>query len=73
MIMEFVRGYVYGWYDDVVTERIRIEDGLLTLGDKPGLGIALHDDFASRPGSHVEVSTEQELTTRSKSHHRPAD
>jgi L-alanine-DL-glutamate epimerase-like enolase superfamily enzyme len=61
MIMEFVRGYVHGWYNDVVIDRIRIEDGFLTLGDKPGLGTALRDDFASRPGSHVEVTTEQQL------------
>ena len=60
MIMEFVRGYVYGWYNDVVTDLITIEDGLLTLGNKPGLGTKLHDDFASRPRSHVEVSTEQQ-------------
>lgn len=61
MIMEMVRGYVDGWYNDVVTDRIRIEDGFLILGDKPGLGTALHEDFASRPRSHVEVSTAQQL------------
>ena len=61
MIMEMVRGYVDGWYNDVVTDRINIKDGLLTLGDKPGLGTALREDFASRPRSHVEVSSEQKL------------
>jgi L-alanine-DL-glutamate epimerase-like enolase superfamily enzyme len=61
MIMEMVRGYVDGWYNDVVTDRMRIEDGLLTLGGKPGLGTALHEDFASRPSSHVEVTTEEQL------------
>jgi galactonate dehydratase len=61
MIMEMVRGYVDGWYNDIVSDRIRIEDGLLTLSDRPGVGIALHEDIVSRPRSQVQVTTKQQL------------
>jgi L-alanine-DL-glutamate epimerase-like enolase superfamily enzyme len=61
MIAEIVRGYVDGWYDDVVTDHMKIEDGLLTLDGKPGLGTSLREDFTSRPRCHVEVTTEEHL------------
>jgi galactonate dehydratase len=61
MIMEIVRGYVDGSYNDIVSDRIRIEDGLLTLDDKPGLGTALHEGFASRPRSQVQITTNEQL------------
>lgn len=58
MIMEVVRGYVEGWYNDVVTDQIPIADGQLSLaGDTPGLGTALQPDFATRSGCHVETTT----------------
>lgn len=59
MMMEIVRGYVDGWYNDVITDRISVEDGFLSLPEKPGLGTALHLDFASRPSAHVEVTTKE--------------
>ncbi len=49
MIMETVRGYLDGWYNDVVTDPIPIEDGCLKLSEKPGLGTTLRADFASSP------------------------
>ncbi len=58
MIQEVVRGYVYGWYNDVLRDPLAIEDGHLTLNGKPGLGTGLRDDFTSRPGVHVDVSAE---------------
>jgi len=61
MIVEIVRGFVDGWYDDVVTDHIKVEDGLLTLDGKPGLGTSLREDFTSRPRCHVEVTTEEDL------------
>jgi len=61
MIMEMVRGYVDGWYNDIVSDHIRIGDGLLTLSDWPGLGIALQEDVAWRPRSQVQVTTQQQL------------
>src|SRR5579864_3200872 len=35
MIMETVRAYYDGWYNDVMTERIPISNGMLTLPEKP--------------------------------------
>ena len=64
LMMEIVRGYLDGWYNDVVKDPIAVENGYLTLGDKPGLGISLRDDFFSRPGAHVKSTGEQELHER---------
>lgn len=61
-IMETVRGYVDGWYNEVVTDRIPVADGHLSLPSRPGLGTRLHDDFTSRPGAHVEVTTPEKLS-----------
>ena len=61
LIMETVRGYVDGWYNDVVTDRIPIADGRLTLPDRPGLGTKLRDDFFGRPNARVETTTEESL------------
>jgi len=62
LIMETVRGYVDGWYDDVVTDRIPLADGMLTLPERPGLGTRLRDDFTGRPNARVEVSTEDSVS-----------
>ncbi len=61
LIMETVRGYIDGWYDEVVTDRISVVDGHLSLPDKPGLGTRLQDDFAARPNARVEITTEENL------------
>ncbi|MCL5097524.1 MAG: mandelate racemase/muconate lactonizing enzyme family protein [Candidatus Omnitrophica bacterium] len=57
LIQETVRGYLHGWYQDVVTNPIPVENGSLTLEARPGLGTALQPDFTSRPGAHVEITT----------------
>jgi L-alanine-DL-glutamate epimerase-like enolase superfamily enzyme len=63
LIMEAVRSYTCaeGWYSDVVTDRIPISEGHLSLPDKPGLGTRLRDDFTSRPNARVEFTTEDDL------------
>ena len=63
LIMETVRSYTYaeGWYSDVVTDRIPIDEGHLSLPAKPGLGTRLRDDFTSRPNACVEITTENDL------------
>jgi L-alanine-DL-glutamate epimerase-like enolase superfamily enzyme len=61
LIMETVRGYLDGWYDEVVTDRIPISEGWLTLSDRPGLGTRLRDDLLSRPDARVEATTEMDL------------
>jgi galactonate dehydratase len=61
MIMEMVRGYVEGWYNDVVTDQIRVKDGFLSLDEKPGLGTKLRDEFATGDRCRVETTTEEQL------------
>ena len=61
LIMETVRGYLDGWYDDVLQDRIPVADGRLTLPDRPGLGTRLREDFTSRPNARVEITTEENL------------
>jgi L-alanine-DL-glutamate epimerase-like enolase superfamily enzyme len=61
MIVESVRGYYLGWYNDVMTEPITIRDGHLELSDRPGLGTALREEVLSRPDVHVEVTTPRDV------------
>lgn len=61
LIMETVRGYLDGWYNDVITDHIPTADGHVSLPHKPGLGTRLHDDFTSRRGAQVKVTTEETL------------
>ncbi len=61
LIMETVRGYIDGWYNDVVTDRIPVTDGHITVPARPGLGTRLHPDFHQRPHAQVEVTTEESL------------
>jgi len=66
MIMETVRAYYEGWYNDVLTDRIPIADGLLGLPEKPGLGTALREEVLKRPDVHIEISDAQHRTDMSK-------
>ena len=61
LIMETVRGYLDGWYNDVLSDPIPIQDGYLSLPDRPGLGTRLRDDIFTRPNARVEVTTEADL------------
>ena len=56
MIMETVRAYTEGWYNDVMTERLVIRDGQIEFPERPGLGTALRPEVLSRHDVHVEVS-----------------
>ena len=66
MIMETVRSYYKGWYNDIVTEAIPISDGMLTLPENPGLGTALRPEILTRPDVHIEVSDLQHRFDPSK-------
>ncbi len=66
MIMETVRAYTEGWYNDVLTDRIQISEGMLTLPDKPGLGTALRDEVLQRPDVHIELSDDKHRYDASK-------
>jgi L-alanine-DL-glutamate epimerase-like enolase superfamily enzyme len=66
MIVETVRGYYLGWYNEVMTEPIQISDGQLTLSERPGLGTALREEVLLRPDAHVEVTSAQNRVDMSK-------
>jgi len=66
MIMETVRAYCDGWYNEVLTDPIPLREGMLTLGSKPGLGTALREEVLHRPDVHVEYSDEQHRVDLSK-------
>lgn len=57
MTMETVRGYIDGWYNEVVTDKIKVVEGHLFLDGKPGLGTKLRDDFMTRPDAVWEATT----------------
>ena len=54
MNLETVRAYYNGWYNDIVTERLPINAGVLSLPQKPGLGIALREEVLNRPDARIE-------------------
>ena len=61
MIQEVVRGYVDGWYNDVLSDPIVLKDGHITLNGKPGLGTKLREDFTTRPNAQIQITTEAEV------------
>lgn len=63
LIMETVRGYLDGWYRDVVTDDLPQSEGHLSLPKRPGLGTRLRDELLARPDVRVETTTEREVKT----------
>ncbi len=66
MIVETVRAYYDGWYNEVMTEPISIRDGMITVSGKPGLGTALREEVLRRPDAHMEFSDETHRINMSK-------
>ncbi|MEM0908792.1 MAG: mandelate racemase/muconate lactonizing enzyme family protein [Pseudomonadota bacterium] len=56
LIMESVRAYYLGWYNDVVTGLPQVEDGMITLNDAPGLGLSLRPERLARDDVRVQRS-----------------
>lgn len=56
LIQESVRAFYTGWYRELVTELPLVKDGMVTLGDKPGLGLELLPDLHKRADAVVKVS-----------------
>lgn len=56
LIQESVRAFYSGWYKELVTELPRVEHGMISLNDKPGLGIELLPDLHKRKDALVRVS-----------------
>jgi L-alanine-DL-glutamate epimerase-like enolase superfamily enzyme len=51
-----VRAFYSGWYKELVTELPRVERGMISLNDKPGLGLELLPDLNQRKDATVRVS-----------------
>ncbi|MDB5752753.1 MAG: dgoD [Ramlibacter sp.] len=56
LVQESVRAFYTGWYKELVTELPKVENGMISLNDKPGLGIALLPDLHLRKDAMVRVS-----------------
>ena len=56
LVQESVRAFYSGWYRELVTELPRVEQGMVSLGDGPGLGIALLPDLPRRKDAIVRFS-----------------
>ena len=57
-IVETVRAYYNGWYNEVMTEPVPIHDGMISLPGRPGLGVALREAVLQRPDAHLQFSDE---------------
>ncbi len=55
-LQEMVRAFYYGWYQDMVTELPKYENGFLTPPSTPGLGTALQPGINQRPDAIVRWS-----------------
>ena len=51
-----MRAFYTGWYRELVTELPTVENGMIRLNDKPGLGIQLLPDLPKRKDAIVRVS-----------------
>lgn len=56
LIQESVRAFFTGWYKELVTELPKVENGMISLNDKPGLGLELLPDLHKRADAIVRVS-----------------
>jgi L-alanine-DL-glutamate epimerase-like enolase superfamily enzyme len=56
LIQESVRAFYSGWYKELVTELPTVREGMISLNDKPGLGLELLPDLHKRPDAIVRVS-----------------
>jgi galactonate dehydratase len=56
LTVEVVRGFIDGYYREVLDRPLHITDGTVTSPDRPGLGAALVADFTRRPDVTVRSS-----------------
>jgi galactonate dehydratase len=56
MVMETVRGFYQGYYQDIVTRPVPIRDGRAFFDPAPGLGVQLRPELLARPDLHVRTS-----------------
>jgi galactonate dehydratase len=56
LIQESVRAFFTGWYKELVTELPVVKNGMISLNDKPGLGLELLPDLHKRADATVRIS-----------------
>ena len=56
LVQESVRAFFTGWYKELVTELPVVENGMISLNNKPGLGMELLPDLHKRADAVVRVS-----------------
>jgi L-alanine-DL-glutamate epimerase-like enolase superfamily enzyme len=59
VFMESVRAYWSGWYRDLVTALPSVENGMVTVPQGPGLGLALQPDVLARGA--IRITRENDL------------
>jgi L-alanine-DL-glutamate epimerase-like enolase superfamily enzyme len=53
LIAETVRAFLAGWYPEAVEGLPAVENGVVEIPHRPGLGLTLRDEFLARPGTTV--------------------
>ena len=56
LLQESVRAFYSGWYKELVTDLPVVKQGMLSLSDKPGLGLELLPDLHLRADATLRVS-----------------
>ena len=56
LIQESVRAFFTGWYKELVTELPIVNNGMISLNGKPGLGLELLPDLHQRADAVVRIS-----------------
>jgi galactonate dehydratase len=56
LILESVRAFYSGWYKELVTELPVVKNGMISLNNKPGLGIELLPDLHLRADAIVKTT-----------------
>jgi len=56
LVQESVRAFYSGWYRELVTELPVVKDGMISVGDRPGLGLELLPGLDQRPDAIVRIS-----------------
>ena len=56
LVQESVRAFFTGWYKELVTELPVVENGMISLNKKPGLGLELLPDLHKRADAVVRIS-----------------
>jgi L-alanine-DL-glutamate epimerase-like enolase superfamily enzyme len=56
LIQESVRAFYSGWYRELVTELPKVDRGMVSLSERPGLGLELLPDLHRRTDAKTRVT-----------------